>query len=89
MTQNNLGNAYRTLAEVREKDENAKRAISAYEAALEIRTIEKYPVDYAMTQNNLGAAYHTLAEVREKEENAKRAISAYEAALGILCDDTE
>ena len=66
MTQTNLGNAYRTLAEVREKEENAERAISAYEAALGIYTIEKYPVDYARAQNNLEIAYGILAENKNR-----------------------
>ena len=55
MTQNNLGNAYRTLAEVEDKTENCKKAIQAYMQALEIRTLEQFPMDYAMTQNNLGS----------------------------------
>ena len=39
MTQNNLGNAYGTLAEVEEKGENCRRAIGAYEEALRVRTL--------------------------------------------------
>ena len=31
--------------------------------ALEVRTLDQFPMDYAVTQNNLGAAYRTLAEV--------------------------
>ena len=83
MTQNNLGTAYRTLSEVRDKEENLTKAIRAYEEALKIYTVEKYPVDYAMTQNNLGTAYRTLSEVRDKEENLTKAIRAYEEALKI------
>ncbi|OYT41998.1 MAG: hypothetical protein B6U86_01340, partial [Candidatus Altiarchaeales archaeon ex4484_43] len=74
---------YRTLAEVRNKEENLTKAIRAYEEALKIRTVEKYPVNYATTQNNLGNAYRTLAEVRNKEENLTKAIRAYEEALKI------
>ena len=57
---------YSILAEVREKEENVKIAIRAYEAALEIYTIEKYPLDYATTQNNLRIAYGILAENKNR-----------------------
>ncbi len=80
---NNLGIAYRTLAEVRDKEKNLTEAIRAYEEALKIRIVEKYPVNYAATQNNLGGAYRTLAEVRDKEKNLTEAIRAHEEALKI------
>jgi tetratricopeptide (TPR) repeat protein len=87
MTQNNLGNAYRTLAEVEGKAENCKRAIEAYERALKVYTPARFPLQHAMTQNNLGTAYQTLAEVAEKAENSKRAIEAYEEALEVRTRD--
>ena len=83
MTQNNLGNAYSTLAEVEAKAENCKKAIKAYEEALKVRTLDRFPMDYAMTQNNLGTAYSTLAEVEAKAENCKKAIKSYEEALKV------
>jgi tetratricopeptide (TPR) repeat protein len=83
MTQNNLGTAYSTLAEVEGKAENCKRAIEAYEEALKVYTYERFPMDYGMTQNNRGTAYRTLAEVEGKAENCKRAIEAYEEALKV------
>jgi tetratricopeptide (TPR) repeat protein len=83
MTQNNLGAAYSTLAEVEDKSENCKRAIEAYTQALKVRTLDRFPIQYATTQNNLGAAYSTLAEVEDKSENCKRAIEAYTQALKV------
>jgi tetratricopeptide (TPR) repeat protein/energy-coupling factor transporter ATP-binding protein EcfA2 len=83
MTQNNLGMAYKTLAEVEAKGENCKKAIEACKEALKIRTLEHFPMDYAVTQNNLGNAYKTLAEVEAKGENCKKAIEAYEGALKV------
>ncbi len=80
---NSRGICYYNLAIVKDKEDNLTRAIQAYEQALKIRTVEKYPVDYAMTQNNLGNAYSTLAEVRDKEANLKKAIQTYEQALKI------
>jgi tetratricopeptide (TPR) repeat protein len=51
--QNNLGNAYQNLADVRDKEANLEKAVYAYLEALKIRTIESYPLDYAITQNDL------------------------------------
>ena len=83
VTQNNLGTAYGTLAEVEGKAENCRRAIEAYEEALKVYTHERFPMDYAMTQNNLGNAYGTLAKIEGKAENCRRAIEAYEEALKV------
>jgi tetratricopeptide (TPR) repeat protein len=80
-TKNNLGNDYRTLAEVEDKASNCKNAINAYKQALLIRTLEKFPMDYARTQNNIGAAYQMLAEVEDKASNCKNAINACKQAL--------
>jgi len=52
-TQNNLGIAYRKLAEVEDKAQNCKKAIEAYQNALKIRTLEQFPIQYARTQRNL------------------------------------
>ena len=63
MTQNNFGNAYSTLGEVEAKAENCRLAIVAFQEALKVCTLDRWPMQYGMTQNNLGAAYQTLAEV--------------------------
>jgi len=83
MIQNNLGNAYGTLAEVEATAENCKKAITAFEEALKVYTLDRLPMEYAMTQNNLGTAYGTLAEIEAKAENCKSAIKAYEEALKV------
>jgi len=84
MTQNNLGTAYRTLAEVEAKAANCRAAISAYTEALRVRTLAAFPMDYAGTQNNLGTALQTLAEVEAKAANCGRARTAYEEALKVF-----
>jgi tetratricopeptide (TPR) repeat protein len=86
-TQNNLGNAYRTLGEVRDKEQNVQAAIAAYKEALRVRTFDAFPADYAATQNNLGVAYSTLGEVRDKEQNVQAAIAAYKEALRVRTFD--
>ncbi len=81
--QNNIGNAYRTLAEVEDKALNFKRAIEEYHHALKIATVNQFPIQYVMTQNNIGNAYRTLADVEDKALNCKKAIGAYEKALRV------
>jgi tetratricopeptide (TPR) repeat protein len=66
-----------------EKAEYMKTAITAYEEALKVYTLDRFPKDYAMTHNNLGNAYGTLAEVEATTENCKRAITACEEALKV------
>jgi len=83
ITQINLGNAYRTLAEVEDKAENCKRAIKAHEESLIVFTLERSPRDYAATQNNLGIVYQTLAEEEDRIENCKKAIEFFEKAFKV------
>ncbi len=61
--------------------DNLRRAIAAYEQALEHYTPQTAPLDYAMTQNNLGNAYRDLAAVEDRAGNLRRALAAYEQAL--------
>jgi tetratricopeptide (TPR) repeat protein len=60
-----------------------KVSIAAYEEALKVTTLDRFPMDYAMTQNNLGNAYERLAEVENKADNCKKSIAAYEEALKV------
>ena len=55
-TQVNLGAAYTQLP-TGDRAANLQKAITAYEAALQVRTEEDFPVDWAQTQTGLGAAY--------------------------------
>ncbi len=86
-TQNLLGLTYVELAEVEDKADNCRAAIEAYQAALKVRTPDRFPTDYAMTQNNLGNAYGTLSEVEDKAANCQKAIEAYQAALEVYTRD--
>ena len=68
-TQNNLGNAYGNLADVRDSEDNLKGAIRAYEEALNVLTVDRFPQDYARTQNNMGNAYFESGRrARPREE---------------------
>jgi hypothetical protein len=68
------------LAKNRDKD-LLRRAVQAHEAALEERTRERAPLDWAQTQNNLGNALLVLGE-RGDDAALGRAVQAVEAALG-------
>ena len=80
-----IADNYYELAPKNHKDikSNLIKSIHAYLQVLEVRTLEKFPSDYAMTQNNLGAAHGTLASIEDKAENSKRAIQAYLQALKV------
>jgi tetratricopeptide (TPR) repeat protein len=66
-----------------QKGENAALllAIAAYRAALEERTRERVPLDWAMTQNNLGSALRALGERESGTARLEEAVTAYRAAL--------
>ena len=78
-----LGNIYTDLALYRDRAENCEKAITAYNEALEVFTLDHSPIQYARKKNNLGTAYRTLAEVKEKPENCEKAITAYNEALKV------
>ncbi len=81
MTQNNLGNALRTLGERESGTARLEEAVAAYRAALEERTRERVPLDWAATQNNLGNALRTLGERESGTARLEEAVAAYRAAL--------
>jgi tetratricopeptide (TPR) repeat protein len=62
---------------------NCKEAIKAFEEALKVFTLDKFPIQCAGTHSNLGNAYSTLAEVEDKAKNCAKAIAAYEEALKV------
>ncbi len=61
---------------------NLEIAIIFYQLALEVRTREAYPEDWAMTQNNLGNAYRNRIK-GERADNLEKAIAAYNLALEV------
>ena len=80
-TQNRLGNALMLLSGfgLWDLDEKAllAQAVEAYRAALQERTRDRVPLDWAATQNNLGNALRRSG----KTEDLADAIAAYRAAL--------
>ena len=58
-----------------------EEAVAAYRAALEERTRERVPLDWATTQINLGNALWTLGERESGTARLEEAVAAYRAAL--------
>lgn len=65
-----------------ERAENLEAEIKYYSSALEVRTRERFPVDWATTQNNLGAIYRERIR-GDRAENIEIAIRCYQAALQV------
>jgi CHAT domain-containing protein len=61
---------------------NLEIGIAAYETALQVRTREAFPQDWAATQNNLANAYRNRIR-GEKADNLEQAIAGYENALQV------
>ncbi len=61
--------------------------MSAYRAALEVRSRDALPLAWAMTQNNLGAALLRLGEREEGTARLEAAVSAFRAALEVHTRD--
>jgi len=81
MTQKNMGNALQTLGEREPGAARLEEAVTAYRLALEERTRERVPLDWAMTQNNLGNALATLGEREPGAARLEEAVTAYRLAL--------
>ena len=72
----------RTFGE-RGDDDALRRAVAAFESALEEYTRDRAPLAWAMTQNNLGAVLQVLGE-RGDDDALRRAVAAFEAALEVF-----
>ncbi|MCY7285490.1 MAG: tetratricopeptide repeat protein [Cyanobacteria bacterium CAN_BIN43] len=90
MIQNNLGTAYWNLAQCNLAEGDRPQdwlgmAVTAYQLALQYRTVQAAPTAFAATQNNLGTAYWHIANQAnspaQKLDSLRQAIVAYEATL--------
>jgi hypothetical protein len=54
-----------------------EEAVAACRAALQERTRERVPLDWAMTQNNLGTALRTLGARESGTARLEEAVAAY------------
>jgi tetratricopeptide (TPR) repeat protein len=81
MTQNNLGNALRSLGERESGTVRLEEAVAAFRDALREHTRDRAPRDWAMTQNNLGNALRSLGERESGTARLEEAAAAYRHAL--------
>lgn len=65
-----------------DRGSNIRKAIEYYKSALEVRTCEQHPVEWAMTQNYLGTAWRNLP-TGNRGSNIRKAIDCCESALEV------
>ncbi|WP_425088296.1 hypothetical protein [Stappia sp.] len=78
---NDFGSAVATLGARQNETVRLEEAISAYRLALEARTRDRVPLDWAMTQMNLGNTLATLGQRESGTARLEEAVSAYRLAL--------
>ena len=78
----NLGEAYRNLPGG-DRQANLQQAIRCYTQALQVRTREAFPFEWARTQHNLGTAYGDLPG-GDRQANLQQAIACFTQALQVF-----
>jgi tetratricopeptide (TPR) repeat protein len=76
------GNALLSLGERESGTERMEEAVLSYRAALEERTRDRVPLDWATTQSNLGCALWSLGGRECGTARLEEAVLAHRAALG-------
>lgn len=61
---------------------NLELSIASYQLALQVRTHDAFPEDWAMTQNNLATAYYSRIQ-GDRADNIELAIESYKMALEV------
>ncbi|MEM7188229.1 MAG: tetratricopeptide repeat protein [Pseudomonadota bacterium] len=79
--QNDLAVSLSTLGERESGTARLEEAVDAYRAALEERTRDRVPLDWAMIQNNLGIALWTLGQRESGTARLEAAVAAFRATL--------
>ena len=85
-TQMNLGNALLRLGERESGTARLEEAVTAYRAALEERTRERVPLDWAVCTGNQGVAPMLLAERIGDVTKARSAVQQIEVAFATTRD---
>jgi tetratricopeptide (TPR) repeat protein len=78
-----LGLASAVMGEQKGESGWLDQAVAAFRAALEVRTRERVPLDWAMTQNDLGTALWNLGAREDGTVRLKEAVTAFRAALEV------
>ena len=80
----NLGTALAALARHEGGPMHLEEAVVAFRLALDERTRERVPVDWAMAQLNLGNALMELGEGEEGTERLEEAVAVLRGALEVF-----
>jgi hypothetical protein len=86
MTQHNLGNALSTLGGRESGTARLEQAVTAYRAALEVRTRERVPLNWATSSGNQGVALMNLADRSGDAAMAETALCQIETAWTVTRD---
>jgi hypothetical protein len=86
MIQNNLGTALLALGERESGTAHLEEGVAAYRTALEERTRERVPLEWAASTGNQGIALMLLAERLGDAARAQSAVQQIEAAVVIMRD---
>jgi len=78
-----MGNAYLSLSEVKEKQENVKKALRYYKSAMKIFNLKSHRWQYASLLSNIGIALLAIAEGKNRKSNAEKSIEAFRKAIEI------
>ncbi len=89
---NAIGLSYLMLSEITQDPKEASvylsEALSYFDSASKIFTLDKYPIDYAMIHNNIGVCFTKLALLGiDKEKNLKEGIKHYKYTLNVYTED--
>jgi hypothetical protein len=78
------GDALKALGEHESGTTRLEQAVVAYREALQERTLERVPLDWAMTRNSLGTALATLGEQTGDQRKLKEARDAIDGAFDVF-----
>ena len=73
-----------TIGEQAGSNDDLRQAVTAYRDALQEKTRERVPLQWAMTQNNLGTALTSLGERESGTAHLAEAVTAFGEALAIF-----
>jgi tetratricopeptide (TPR) repeat protein len=80
-TQHNLGVALFAVGNRESGTASLEQAVAAYRAALQVRTMQGMPLDFAWSQHNLGLTLSLLGEREGGTAQLEESVAAYDAAL--------
>jgi hypothetical protein len=81
----NRGNALRYLRSGNRAN-NLREAIQSYDFALQVRTREQFPRDWALTKANKALGLASLSDLENEQTNKHQAIELIESAINVFSE---